>query len=161
MCELLLRADGELEEFFGGLRADGDFGEFGPLAVSVDAKHGMGADLSQSEAPGHALALFEELHFGFEKTAVVESAHAIGGGFVVVGDNSESLEDGVAGGFCAADSFDDQDEAVEFVLRFFGLEQFDYFGGAAPEEGFAGPFANKKVQLFHGSALGFEVGHSG
>lgn len=93
---LFLSADSKLHVVTWRLGADCDFRQFGPISHFVNAQHGTGFYFSQREAPRDSVAILGQLQLGLKVTAVVERAHDVSSGLVVIGNEGQGLECGLS-----------------------------------------------------------------
>src|SRR5436190_15046744 len=89
-----------------------------------------------------------EFDVRFEEAAVVEGAHVISARLVVEGDDPESLENWLAVGLGSPDSFDFQDQPIQFELGFFRLHQHERFPWSTQQAGSPTHLPAKKPSFF-------------
>src|SRR6185437_16493006 len=105
---LFLSADSKLHVITRRLGADCNFRQFGPISLFVNAQHGTGFYFSQREAPHDSLAILGQLQFGLKVTAVVERAHDVSSGIVVIGNEAQGLECGLSIALTVSDPLNGQ-----------------------------------------------------
>ncbi len=98
-----------------------------------------------------------EFDVRFEEAAVVEGAHVISARLVVEGDDPESLENWLAVGLGSPDSFDFQDQPIQFELGFFRLHQHERFPWSTQQASLSHPFARQETELLHRRSLRVQV----